>query len=251
MGKSSQNLIIPVINPRKDCDFMNKQHPSAKSSYQAPINLITPDVFEAYFSSLISGKKKNCYTVVEELMQNDCSITDVYINLFQNSLYKVGKLWEANVVSVAVEHVATAITEGLLALMYPKLSAMPKHGRKAVVACVSGERHQIGGRMVADILELHGWDSHYLGANTPNDDLLDMLETIRPDLLGLSLSLSDNKAKLLTLLHGVRTRYPHLCCITGGKGLSGNRLDLGIHGCIPILADIQELDHFLRHHANA
>lgn len=46
--------------------------------------------------------------------------------------------------------------------------------------------------MVADILELRGWDSHYLGADTPKDALLDLLLTLQPDLLGLSVSLSSN-----------------------------------------------------------
>ena len=69
------------------------------------------------------------------------------------------------------EHLATAISESLLNLTYPRLFAQPRNGKSAVVTCVSNEYHQIGGKMVADIFELNGWRGHFLGANMPEADL--------------------------------------------------------------------------------
>ncbi len=75
----------------------------------------------------------------------------------RRALYDVGELWEQGKISVAGEHLATAISEGLLHLSYPRLFAAPRSGRLAVVAASVGERHQFGARMVADMFELHGW----------------------------------------------------------------------------------------------
>ena len=38
-----------------------------------------------------------------------------------------------------------------------------------VATCIGGELHEIGIRMVADFFEMEGWDTYYLGANTPAD----------------------------------------------------------------------------------
>lgn len=178
-------------------------------------------------------------------------IADIYTHLFQRSLYKVGRLWEENKISVAVEHIATAITETLLAQTYPRAAALPKHGRRAVVACVTGERHQIGSRMIADILELRGWDSHYLGADTPKDALLDLLLTLQPELLGLSVSLSSNADQGKRLIREALAHRPSMLCVVGGQGVTGNSLDLGELASVPVISNIEMLENYLRQHADA
>jgi methanogenic corrinoid protein MtbC1 len=209
------------------------------------------DAFNLYLSSLIKGNRDQCLAIIEALMHNGEPIVKIYVNYFQRSLYNVGRLWEENKISVAAEHVATAITETLLARTYPRAAALPKHGRRAVVACVTGERHQIGSRMVADILELRGWDSHYLGADTPKDALLDMLLALQPELLGLSVSLSSNIDQTRQLFREALAHRPTMLCIVGGQGVVGPSLDLGDSASVPVISNIQGLESYLRQHADA
>lgn len=218
---------------------------------QEPIDSIPSSTFESYVESLVSGNKRYCLSIVEALIDKGMPISNIYTHLFQRSLYKVGRLWEENKISVAVEHVATAITESLLAQIYPRAAALPKHGRRAVVACVTGERHQIGSRMVADILELRGWDSHYLGADTPKDALLDLLLTLQPDLLGLSVSLSSNIDQARRFFREALAHHPAMLCIVGGQGVAGSSLDLGEHVSVPVISNIEMLETYLRKHADA
>lgn len=212
--------------------------------------LIPATTFESYVSSLINGNKYHCLSIVESLIDKGMPVSDIYTHLFQRSLYKVGRLWEENKITVAVEHVATAITETLLAQTYPKAAALPKHGRRAVVACVNGERHQIGSRMVADILDIRGWDSHYLGANTPRDALIDLLLTLQPELLGLSVSLSRNADQARRLFRDALAHRPTMLCVVGGQGVAGPSLDLGDQTSIPVISNIEMLENFLRQHAD-
>lgn len=218
---------------------------------QDPLCLIPSSTFDSYVSNLINGNKRHCLSIVEILIDKGMPIADIYTHLFQRSLYKVGRLWEENKISVAVEHIATAITETLLAQTYPRAAALPKHGRRAVVACVTGERHQIGSRMIADILELRGWDSHYLGADTPKDALLDLLLTLQPELLGLSVSLSSNADQGKRLIREALAHRPSMLCVVGGQGVTGNSLDLGELASVPVISNIEMLENYLRQHADA
>jgi methanogenic corrinoid protein MtbC1 len=175
------------------------------------------ELYEPYLASLLEGNRQACQKIVSQLLASGIEIRQLYVGLFQHALYQVGELWEQNQISVAKEHLATATTESLLPLVYPVIFRTPRCGRRAVVSCVANEYHQLGGKMVADILELHGWDSYFLGANTPVDALLTMIEEKHPELLCLSLSVYFNLPSLLNAIHHVRDTFPDLRVLVGGQ----------------------------------
>src|ERR671914_181512 len=83
--------------------------------------------------------------------------------------------WPGNRLTVAHEHVATAISQLVMALAYSALPRGPSNGRRALVACVDDELHDLGARMAADFFEMGGFDVRYLGANLPADGLVGMV----------------------------------------------------------------------------
>jgi len=141
----------------------------------------------------------------------------LYENLFRDSLYEVGWLWETNQISVAVEHLATSVTEKMMTLVYPTIFSAEKIGKKAIITCTPHEFHQIGARMVADIFEMSGWDGYYLGANTPENDLFEMIKDKKPDVLGVSVSIYFNIRTMMELVEQVRVHYPDLHILLGGQ----------------------------------
>ena len=179
--------------------------------------LISDASYGAYFESLLAGDRKACAKIVKALLARQIDIKTLYLNLFQRSLYEIGELWETNKISVAREHLATAITEGLLNLIYPTLFSGQISDNIIIVSCAQNEYHQIGGKMVADLFELHGWDTHFVGANTPNDHLLSLIDEIKPTLVGLSLSIYFNMPLLQAGLDAIQTHYHHLDIIVGGQ----------------------------------
>lgn len=181
--------------------------------------MITEILYERYFDSLLQGKRLACAKIVQECLDQDVAIQILYTELFQKSLYQVGKLWELNKISVAREHLVTAITEGLLNLSYPKLFEKDRHvtEKSVVISCSSNEYHQIGGKMVADIFELNGWDSHFLGANTPVDHMLAFIQEVDPDLVGLSVSVFFNMASIKDGVEAIRANFPKKDIVLGGQ----------------------------------
>jgi MerR family transcriptional regulator, light-induced transcriptional regulator len=178
---------------------------------------IGEDGYRKYLNALLDGDKGRCTVMVQEYLGGDIEIYDLYINLLQRSMYEVGALWESNRISVAKEHLASSITESLLSLVYPRIFAADHLGKKAIVACVANEYHQLGGKMVADILELHGWDGYFLGANTPPEELLKLIDEKKPDLIGLSLAIYSNLDNLLRVVEMVQTNSRGLPIIVGGQ----------------------------------
>ena len=184
--------------------------------------------YEHYLESLLQGKSSECATIVSVLLADKVTATELYIDLFQRSLYQVGDLWECNRISVAVEHLATAITERMLALVYPTLLGdRQSNGRKVILSCSANEYHQIGARMVADIMETRGFDVDFLGANTPVDALLQQIGETKADLVGLSLSVSFNMAALHKMIAEIHAAYPQLDIFVGGQAFRWGGDDIG------------------------
>jgi methanogenic corrinoid protein MtbC1 len=190
--------------------------------------MISAMFYREYLDALLHGKRVDCGRRVQQLLDQNIDIKNLYTDLFQKSLYEVGRLWEFNRISVAREHLVTAITEGLLGLVYPRLfdGDRPPASRKVIISCAANEHHQIGGRMVADVFEMNGWESHFLGANTPIDQMLGHISDTKPDLVGLSLSVYFNIAALTKGIEAIRSDFPSLDILVGGQAFRWGAMDL-------------------------
>ncbi|MDT8441357.1 MAG: cobalamin-dependent protein [Desulfuromonadales bacterium] len=211
-------------------------------SQQTLVDRVYPD----YLSALLAGRRQQCLALVSELMDADVPLKTIYLDLFERSMYQVGELWESNRISVATEHIATAITENAMGLLHPVIFASEHCGRKAIISCVANEYHQIGGKMVADIFELHGWDGYFLGANTPIHDLLSMIAEKKPDLVSLSLTMFSNIPELLRHLATLRENCPGLPVIVGGQAFRwGGAFQVEGLPKVRLLRSIDELESLI------
>lgn len=157
---------------------------------------MSPESVQTLLDHLLSGRRAPCSRLVERLGQEGHGHEALYEHLLRPALVQVGVLWEQNRVTVAQEHVATAIVDALLHDLFDRAKPAALTGRRALVACVEGELHQVGARMVADTLELRGWDTRLVGAGVPLVALERMAEEHRPHLLALSMSMAWNLGSL-------------------------------------------------------
>jgi MerR family transcriptional regulator, light-induced transcriptional regulator len=173
-----------------------------------------------FVEGLVAGQQGRCAAMLDHYLSRQTPIIDIYQYLFQPALYRIGELWEQGQISVATEHMATAIIEGLMDELYPRLLPAARRPLKAVIAFVEGELHQVGGKMVADVLVMNGWEVRYLSTNTPMSELLRMVEVEKPQVAGLSLSAHDHLPLLAKTLDVLQSRFPKLTLLVGGQGFS-------------------------------
>lgn len=212
--------------------------------------MITPETYRRYFEHLIAGRRRPCLEQVAGLLDQGIDLKILYLDLFRKSLYEIGSLWETGKISVATEHMATAITEHLLTLAYPVLFNSEHIGRSAVVSCVANEFHQIGGKMVADIFEVSGWDSFFLGANTPIEQLIEMIQEKKPDVLALSLSVFFNMPQLIAAIEKVRNTDGNLPILIGGQAFQWGGRDMpSRYPNLHFLESLPQVESFLSHFA--
>jgi MerR family transcriptional regulator, light-induced transcriptional regulator len=94
-----------------------------------------------------------------------------------------------------------------------------KTGQTAVLACVENEKHQIGLKMVSDIFDKNGWNTFYIGAGVPVEDLIWFIKEKTPDVLALSISLTYNTQYLEQAIQKIHALFPNQLILIGGLGL--------------------------------
>jgi methanogenic corrinoid protein MtbC1 len=157
-----------------------------------------------YLDALLRGERHTASQLVLNAIDQGASIKDVYLHVFQQSQYEIGRLWQMNKITVAQEHYCTAATQLVMSQLYPRLFATARIGRRLVATCIGDELHELGVRMVADFFEMEGWDTYYLGANTPPGSILRTLEERRAEILAVSATMTSGVRAVAGLIARVR-----------------------------------------------
>ena len=154
-------------------------------------------LLEQFLTAQLAGDRRAALQlIVDHGLNRGVPVVSLYIDVIQAAQYRIGDLWQENRISVAQEHVATAISQVAIAELYRAATCAPPNGKKAVVACVGGELHDIGTRITADFFEMAGYDVRYLGANVPTDTLVGIIREELPDLLIASVTMTFHTSAL-------------------------------------------------------
>ncbi|MCY1053997.1 cobalamin-dependent protein [Nannocystis sp. SCPEA4] len=160
---------------------------------------------ECYLRAQLAGDRREAVRLLlEDGLGAGAQVEELQIHVVRAAQDEIGRLWQLNRVSIAQEHLATAISHLSLAALFERATPRPALGRRVLLACVEGELHELPARLVADVLELDGFDVHYLGANVPTHDLVGEVRTEQPDVIGLSVTMSFNLPALRAAVAGVR-----------------------------------------------
>lgn len=189
-----------------------------------------PTLVERYLSYIRDGNRQQATALLLGALEQGSSLADIGVDIVQPAMYRIGELWEQGIISVAEEHLATAVSRHALAVAVSAYRYAPANGRRALFACVEGNHHALGLRIVCDVFESSGWECYCLGGDTPLDALLDIAQRLHPDLIGLSVSLTSQLESLLAAIEAIdrlfHGRSPEI--LVGGQALNG--VDIGAIG---------------------
>ncbi len=160
----------------------------------------------SYLDALLAGDRRAATGLVIEAARAGTPVPELYLGVFQPCLREVGRLWQLNRISVAQEHLFTAATQMIMSQLYPFIFDRPGNGRRLLAACANGELHEIGVRMVADLFELDGWETTYVGASSPIAATVALAVERRPDLICVSATIAPNVAHAQALIAALRAR---------------------------------------------
>ncbi len=194
-----------------------KENISIRESYLEEDNPLLSEARE-YLSLLINGKKREAQRLIEDLIRKNHSIPTIYDKVFKVTQYEVGLLWQTNKITVGQEHYCTAATQMIMSSVFASVLESKRKGVKLVACSISGDLHELGIRMIADLFELNGWDTYYIGSNMPDDKVITTLKEQNPDVLAISVTIPYHLSRAEELIKKIRNDHSlvKLKIIVGG-----------------------------------
>ena len=175
-----------------------------------------PTLRDDYLAALLAGDAVRARHLVDRAVAGGVDVRDLYLGVFEPVLNEVGERWANGEINAATEHYATAVTQGVIATLAPKIRAAPTSGRLAVVGCAPGEQHALGAQMIADFLESEAWEVLSLGASVPAPDLAQLADSERPDVVCLSAATSQTINGIAEALGRLGVLEPRPFLVVGG-----------------------------------
>ena len=179
---------------------------------------------EDFLDALLAGDSGKSLEIAQENVESQDDVGTFFEDVIRPVMYEVGARWENGSISVAEEHLASSIVSRVISSIYSRFVKFENTKGKAVVTAAANEFHEIGSRIIADSLELDGWDVDHLGVNTPTDDLLDLLMDRQPIFLGLSVAIPFNLDAAIETIERIKNRpeLKDMKVLIGGKAFNDN-----------------------------
>ena len=180
------------------------------------------EVASAYLAALLATDRRGALDIVTRTLDSGTSIRELYRHVFEPVQQEIGRLWQLNQISVAQEHFCTAATQHVMTQLYARIFSSEqkrRDGARAVAMCVGGELHEVGLRIVTDVLELEGWQTWYLGASMPPAAAVQLCVDQRATVMLISATLPPHLERVEEVVRIFRSR-PELAAakiVVGGR----------------------------------
>jgi len=180
-------------------------------------------VASRYLELLRNRHASEAIETVLHAVDEGLPILRVYLEVIQPVQHEVGRLWQRNELTVSEEHYATDATRTLMSRLRGRFTPVERRGISILTACLGGELHDIGARMVSDFFELSGFDSYFTGANTPHDQIVEEIHRHNPQVLALSATMTLQVRLAYELIDQVRREFDQdVHILVGGYAFNEN-----------------------------
>ena len=193
-----------------------------KESEEIEVDISTAD--NIYLQHLLKGDIKEARNLIMTLHIQGMKIEYIYFNILEKALKEIGTLWEVGCIDVWKEHFISETTLDIMREL--KSKEKRKKSKKASIITLnsSAEFHNIGLKMISDILELEGFNVIYLGSNVPTQSLIKAIEFEKPDFVAISVTLQYNMDSAAHMIGAIRSNFGKKCpkIIIGGTAFTNS-----------------------------
>lgn len=179
---------------------------------------------ENLLSALIEGDQLGAIRLVDSVISKRWEPSFLYVNVIGHCLVEIGVRWHSGKLSIATEHRATQIALRLISRAQASYIDGRRVGRRAIITSVEGDNHVIGGLTFADLLRFEGWDVDFLGADSPTDSIVEMVERESPDLVGLSVTIEEYLLNATETIADIKTLSNPPVVVLGGAAVNENSI---------------------------
>lgn len=211
-------------------------------------------LYQQFITLLDQENKDASVAFVLSLLENKLATLDeIYDQLLRPALVGFTCKEKDEAICIWKEHLRSSIIRTILEVTYPfvmdQKRNVPQLNKKVIVVCPKEEFHEIGAIIVTHYLNLAGFDATFIGANTPNDQIIKAIPAFKPDYIALSVTNFYNVVATKFVTEHIYANYPDVKIIIGGQAFQeeSSKKTVKYHYYFQSTSDIFELAKEVAH----
>jgi MerR family transcriptional regulator, light-induced transcriptional regulator len=226
LGKASQVTIDDIPEEYRD-DTKILAFVSAFSSYHEERKELISKIQQEIFVLLNNCNVKGLVDIYEKYSRL-FGLSDFYDKLLKPVMYRIGYLWQKGQLDVATEHASTNTAISLIKIINERITARTRSQEssskyKAVICTPDGELHGLACNMIESLLLNNGFKVYNISTSIPTNEGTQYIHDVRPDIVFISVTLSENIRSAERLIQQIQTKYNNKLPIVVGGSAFNNR----------------------------
>jgi MerR family transcriptional regulator, light-induced transcriptional regulator len=157
----------------------------------------------AYLRAVLGKDKGTAEALVRKMIDDGASLPDVF-DILGAAQVEVGNLWEKGVVTVSDEHYATEATIGCIAIAAERFKKFRRQAAGFAVLCpAEGEFHNVGLRMLSELLLEDGWNTDLLTSGSLISVFKELKALKKVDLFCISATMPSNVPRVVEAIRTI------------------------------------------------
>ncbi|MDW7658472.1 MAG: cobalamin-dependent protein [Bacillota bacterium] len=203
----------------------------------------------AFRDALERMDKPLCVRLAVQMLQSkEQDIVGLYTQVLAPTLNNMTDSSENQPASIWREHIRSSIIRTIIECCYPYvLTEAEEKGTltvkgKVVIVSPTDEYHELGARMGSDFFHLCGYETIFVGSNTPRAEMLKGLELENPDYVVINAVNFYNVFKVQKIVAEIKAAMPGLNILASGYAF---RQDPNLYHKIGAISVIRTIDDIL------
>lgn len=188
-------------------------------------NIVNKEDYRTVLDFLLKGNKDEARNLIMNIYNSGVEIEFIYFNILEKILKEVGRLWESGKIDVWNEHY---VSENILDIMreIKSIQDNKKYKKLSLISLTAGaEQHNIGIKMISDLLEVEGYDVTYLGSNIPTMSIINAIRNKNPRVVAISVTISSNIESAKNIIKAIREVFKEKAPIVVVGGMAFNNIN--------------------------
>jgi methanogenic corrinoid protein MtbC1 len=136
-------------------------------------------------------EQEKCVQMINDaLVKEEITVIDLYEKILRKSMSFLTDVESDSNHKIWKEHIQSGIVRTIIEMSNPFVlkSRINLLSKRAAVICPDGEQHELGARMVSDYIRIMGYETFFVGRDTPRSEMKDLITNLELDLVAISVT---------------------------------------------------------------
>jgi methanogenic corrinoid protein MtbC1 len=144
---------------------------------------LNSELHQSYAETLLTGDRTAARDLISQTIDKGATPIELLNELIWPIMEQLQAGYRDDRIGISSLNLATRLNRMIADQLAAQLSRADSNGKRVLVFCGDDEPEELGGQICADLFESEGWTVRFAGGGVPEDEVLALIGSFRPDVL--------------------------------------------------------------------